>query len=93
MTGIAGLVHTVKLLHRWDSQLSTIPVALTCHFTPERGQSCICYTGCNYLSFYSTGGATKYLPYLLHLPVEARRKGVHPDTPVVPTCGFALQVG
>ena len=24
---------------------------------------------------------------------EARRKGVHPDTPVVSTCGFALQVG
>ena len=99
MSGIVALVHNVKLFHRWDSQLSTIPVALTCHFTPERGQPCICYTGCNYLSFYSTGGATKYLPYLLHLPVillhrrDNQVSAIRACKSKVGTCVFAPEMG
>ena len=55
----------VILLHRWDSHVSAISVAITCHFTPQVGQPSICHTCCTYLSFYSTDGTTKYLPYLL----------------------------
>ena len=78
----------VILFQRGDGHVSAIPVAITCHFTPQVGQQSICHTCCTYLSFYSTGWTTKYLPYLLvkasAIPACKSKEG---------TCVFAPEMG
>ena len=86
-------------MHRWDSQVSAIPVALTCHFTPQVEQPIIYYTGCAYLSFYSTDGTAMYLLYRLQLPVILLHRWDNQVSAIpackskVGTCVFAPEMG